>query len=90
MMSQTSIMTLTLFPLSSTSTIFFVTFVPMVAMYLSSKTSSTNLLMRLVLPTPASPIKQTLTFMRSSSFIEVSSTHWSLKLNLQVNMLNSF
>src|SRR5712692_5815897 len=43
------------------------TFVPSVWMYLSSKFSSTNRRMREVLPTAASPTRQTFTFIRLTS-----------------------
>src|SRR5881296_757725 len=46
---------------------FFETFVPSVWMYLSSKFSSTNRRMREVLPTAASPTRQTFTFIRLTS-----------------------
>src|SRR5213594_3564289 len=46
---------------------FFETFVPSVWMYLSSKFSKTNRRMRDVLPTAASPTRQTFTFIRLTS-----------------------
>src|SRR5712664_1195987 len=46
---------------------FLETFVPSVWMYLSSKFSSTNRRMREVLPTAASPTRQTFTFIRLTS-----------------------
>src|SRR5436309_11295739 len=46
---------------------FLETFVPSVWMYLSSKFSSTNRRMRDVLPTAASPTRQTFTFIRLTS-----------------------
>src|SRR2546423_12689341 len=46
---------------------FFETLVPRVWMYLSSKLSRTNRRMSEVLPTAASPIKQTFTFIRLTS-----------------------
>src|SRR5947208_7731412 len=46
---------------------FFETLVPRVWMYLSSKLSRTNRRMTEVLPTAASPIKQTFTFIRLTS-----------------------
>src|SRR6266581_1565217 len=61
MMSHTIISRLAFAPFHITSTVFFVTFVPTVAMYRSSNASCTYRLMRDVFPTATSPTKHTFT-----------------------------
>src|SRR5437867_8114211 len=58
---------------------FFETFVPSVWMYLSSKFSKTNRRMREVLPTAASPTRQTFTFIRLTSMENRPTTRHSLR-----------
>src|SRR2546428_6686997 len=58
---------------------FFETFVPSVWMYLSSKFSKTNRRMRDVLPTAASPTRQTFTFIRLTSLENRPTTRHSLR-----------
>src|SRR5438105_6622072 len=60
MMSHTIMSSIAGAPRHSTSTVFFVTFVPIVAMYRSSNSSWTNRRMREVFPTATSPTKHTL------------------------------
>src|SRR2546422_4312156 len=62
---------------------FFETFVPSVWMYLSSKFSSTNRRMREVLPTAASPTRQTFTFIRLTSMKNRPATWHSLRSPLK-------
>src|SRR5712691_3856866 len=62
---------------------FLETFVPSVWMYLSSKFSSTNRRMREVLPTAASPTRQTFTFIRLTSMKNRPATWHSLRSPLK-------
>src|SRR5437870_8670815 len=62
---------------------FFETFVPSVWTYLSSKFSSTNRRMREVLPTAASPTRQTFTFIRLTSMKNRPATWHSLRSPLK-------
>src|SRR6266545_7699720 len=61
MMSHTIMSRLAFAPFHITSTVFFVTFVPTVAIYRSSNASCTYRLMREVFPTATSPTKHTFT-----------------------------
>src|SRR2546428_14147213 len=58
---------------------FFEPYVPSVWMYLSSKSSKTNRRMRDVLPTAASPTRQTFTFIRLTSMENRPTTRHSLR-----------
>ncbi len=68
-MSQIINFKFTLAPPSFRFRIFFEVFVPMVTIYLSSNLSTTNLRIRLVLPTPASPITTIFFIMSLTSVI---------------------